>query len=115
MTIEDQDAEVGRLVRERRDLRARHEALASKGQTIGKFLSSIGKALTVRVPEGPYPSHAIEFAADGSIRVPDEYQSHKSVAGRLPTSADLQDLVDEAKQVGSRLKELDAQLKSFGV
>lgn len=44
MTKEDQDAEVGRLVRERRDLRAHHQALVSRAQAVGKLLSGIGKA-----------------------------------------------------------------------
>ena len=48
MTTDDQDAEVGRLVRERRELRAHHQALVSKAEKLSKLLSSIGHAMPPR-------------------------------------------------------------------
>ena len=115
MTPEDQDAEVGRLVRERRDLRAQHQALLSKGKKTGTLLSSVGKALTIHAPGSRYPANTLKFGKDGSVNVSDEYHAQETVTGQFSSAAYIRQLLEEVNRVEQQLSELDSALKAFGV
>jgi hypothetical protein len=116
MTKDDQDAEVGRLVRERRDMRAHHEALVSKLQQIGQLLSSVGHALNVRAPGGShYPQVTLSIDQNGAVNVSDQYHAQSILSGKFPTAGEVQQLLNETKDLQRRLAELNEQLKSFGV
>lgn len=116
MTTEDQDAEVGRLIRERRDLSAHREALLSKATKAGKMLAGIGRALFVQAPGGgKFPGVACTIEADGSVKVSDEYQPHNMLTGQYPTSAELHTLLADIHEVDQRLAQIATHLKPFGI
>lgn len=116
MTAEDQDAVVGRLVRERHELRTRHEALTATLQKIGDLLSSVGHALRGK-PEYNRLAEAPILRIDdrGSVTVSDEYRNRQMLTGDFPTADKIKKLVDEREIVAARLSDLDGQLKVFGV
>ena len=112
MTTEDQDAEIGRLVRERRELRAHYEALIAKAETTGKLLSCIGHALPpIKASGAKVP---IEIQPDGAVKVADQHQSTRLVTGRIPTAQELSELIGGIASDEARLAELDQRLKVVG-
>jgi hypothetical protein len=115
MTKEDQDSEVGRIVRERRDLRAHHEALISRADTTSKLLSSLGKALNLRSQSNSMTPVTLSLDEDGAVSVSDEYHPQQILRGHFPTVNDLRELIAETKDVKKRLADLDTHLKAFGV
>jgi hypothetical protein len=113
MTTDDQDAEVGRLVRERRELRAQHQALVSKAEKLAKLLSSIGHAIPLRRnPIGDSPT--LNFESDGSVTVSDQYHNQNLLKGAFPSVIDMVTLLDDLRRCEARLAELDTQLRNFG-
>ena len=114
MTTDDQDAEVGRLVRERRELRAQYQALLSKAGKTGKLLSSVGKQLWVQPANGPFPTGTLIVEPDGAVRATDEYEKG-ALSATWPTALELHTLLAEVKAAQQRLKELDGHLQAFGV
>lgn len=114
MTAEDQDAEVGRLVRKRRELRTHHQALISKLESIGKILSSVGKALYVKRGATQNAPVTLVIERNGSVRVSDEYRQQELITGPFPIAEDIRQLLDELERAELRLSELDKRLKTFG-
>lgn len=115
MTTDEQDAEIGRLVRERRDLRAKTEALISKLQKNGEFLSAIGKALTVRPVNREYPASTLTVDDNGTVQVAGEFHPNQTQTGRMLMAPELQQLLAEVKDAQRRLSEIDAQMKNLGL
>jgi hypothetical protein len=113
MTVDDQDAEVGRLVRERRDLRAHHQALLSRTDHIGKLMSSVGKSLNMRPSHGQ--ERTLKIEEDGAVRVSDEYHPQQLLTGKFPTADEVRQLLREIKDAERQLGELETKLKAFGV
>lgn len=113
MTTEDQDAEVGRLVRERRDCRAQRQALLSKLGGIGKLLASVGKALSTQAHDAKIPAGTLSFETDGSVKVADEYHPYQMLRGQWPTTQDLHLLLLQLRDLDDRLAQIDAHLKPF--
>jgi hypothetical protein len=116
MTTEDQDAEVGRLVRERRDLKAKKETLVSVAHKHSAILSGVGKALNVERP-GHRSESEITFRVepDGSITVSDEYHPQQLLRGQFPTLAELQQLLSDISKANERLGEIENHLKGLGL
>jgi hypothetical protein len=115
MTVEDQDAEVGRLVRERRDLRAHYEAHVSKLQSHGKLFSAIGKALTVRPQTEAFPARLLDLRDDSTVAVANEHNERDVIHGKYPDFSEIRQLLIRTKEAERRLSELESQLKAFGV
>jgi hypothetical protein len=113
MTTEDQDAEVGRLVRERRDLRAHHEALLAKAHKLAELLSAIGQAL--RRPKHQVNEHKLRISQDGAVTVSNQYRPQEMLTGKFPAHSEINGLLQEIQGVEGRLGELESSLKSFGV
>lgn len=114
MTLDERDAEVGRLVRERRDLREQRQALVSKLNSTAKLLSAIGKALYVadaRVGR----SRTLKVEADGTVKVSDEYNEQQIVTGVFPTAEQVRALAADLGVVDGRLAEVEKHLKEFGL
>ena len=116
MTAEDQDAVVGRLVRERRDLRAHSEALIAKAAKIGDLLGSVGQALRMRPSaQRSLPDVILRINDDGSVTVSSQYRPQEMLTGQFPSVADIRQLLLETTDINGRLSELDTHLKAFGV
>lgn len=115
MTIDERDAEVGRLVRERRELREERQALVSKVNSTAKMLSGIGKALYVTAAPVSRSSRTLEVAADGSVSVSDEYHEQQLIKGTFPTADQLHGFIANLREVDRRLAEVEGHLKAFGV
>jgi hypothetical protein len=110
MTSYDPGAEIGRLVQEGRELRARYEAVLAKAQEIGSLLQSVGHALRSAPTQSREPVLHIE--ADGCLKVSERYRNPEMHTGRWPTAAEIIQVVDDIEDVKSRLAELDAQLEA---
>lgn len=116
MTTADQDAVVGRLVRERRDLRAHHEALTANLQKIGDLLSGLGHALRIKPEHRPLTGAPVaRIDQDGAVTVSSEYRTQEMLTGQFPTYEQIKQLLEERQNIASRISELDTQLKTFGV
>jgi hypothetical protein len=113
MTTEDQDSEIGRLMRERRDLRGTYAALLAKGSKLGELLAAMGKALKIQPPGGPYPVQHFQIEAGGTVNVTDEFNSRQIIDGQLPTCEELRQFLVDVQTVQGRLSKLDAHLKPF--
>jgi hypothetical protein len=116
MTTEDQDAEVGRLVRERRDLLAHHEALIAKAAKMSDLLSSLGHAL--RAAPGitqMLDRITLRIDDDGAVTVSDQYHHQQLRTGQLPSAGDIRQILLDTTNVKARLSELEQHLKAFGI
>jgi hypothetical protein len=114
MTLNDQDAEVGRLVRERRELRTHLEALIARGRHIGAMLNGVGNSLTVHSSGRKYPSQHF-VVEDTGVSVADQYHNNKIINGQWPTAEELREFLRDAEITQEKLAELETSLKGFGV
>lgn len=115
MTTHDQDAEVGRLVRERREARAHLETLTSSAQKQAKLLASVAHFVFEQFKPGRlHPDPVFRVEPDGAVSVSEQHASQSIISGRLPTAEEIQRQLAEIKQVRKRLGEIDEHLKALG-
>lgn len=95
MTVEDQDAAIGRLIREQREIQARRVALSAE---IGRFREAVQRAILFG--QG---ANAEKVAAEL-----EPIRRYFSVEGYVG-------LIQESQETSSRLREIETLLKDLGV
>lgn len=106
MTQEDQDAVIGRVVRERRDLQTKAGALEAEAQNIGMMFAQLGQMLR------DYPERVV-------------FESHPAPAellGKVPVfkQADINSqkvlkLVDDLRETRRALQNIEAKARQLGL
>jgi hypothetical protein len=97
MTLEEEDAVIGRLTRERAELSRRLIALSAELDSIGSHLQAVGKILH------EYPQHLL-----GTAEITDEQKSALDVV-KIVT------LLSEWKEASNSLKGYDEKLAKLGL
>jgi hypothetical protein len=106
MSIEEQDAVIGRVARERKEAETRLATLRAEASRLGHLLSSIGSKL-ISNPETVFFEHqsvSAELALKQTAIKADDIDPTRLVA-----------LTDDLRQTSSRLAELKRQAETLGI